>query len=98
MVESLAGADPADKRNIYDELGVDLTYHQDGRVHVAAGVHVLRDRVGGATRPLSTCAPWEAWLVAAWKQFKVRASRTGNLDTLSALTGAIGRNLREHWP
>ena len=33
----LADADPADKRAIYDELGVNLTYHPDGRVHVGAG-------------------------------------------------------------
>ena len=37
IVGTLADADPEDKRAIYDELGVNLTYHQDGRVHVAAG-------------------------------------------------------------
>ncbi len=49
IVGALANADPKDKRAIYDELGVSLTYHRDGRVHVAAGAHVLRDGVGGAT-------------------------------------------------
>ncbi len=49
IVGALADADPEDKRAIYDELGVNLTYHQDGRVHVAAGSRVLRDRVGGGT-------------------------------------------------
>jgi site-specific DNA recombinase len=49
IVGTLANADPEDKRAIYDELGVNLTYHQDGRVHVAAGARVLRDRVGGGT-------------------------------------------------
>ncbi|MDP9333981.1 MAG: recombinase family protein [Actinomycetota bacterium] len=49
IVGTLAKADPEDKRAIYDELGVNLTYHQDGRVHAAAGAHVLRDRVGGGT-------------------------------------------------
>ena len=49
IVATLANADPEDKRAIYDELGVNLTYHQDGRVHVAAGARVLRDRVGGGT-------------------------------------------------
>jgi hypothetical protein len=49
IVGTLASADPEDKRAVYDELGVNLTYHQDGRVHVAAGARVLRDRVGGGT-------------------------------------------------
>ena len=43
----LADADPEDKRAIYDELGVNLTYHPDGRVHVGAGARVLGVRVGG---------------------------------------------------
>jgi len=57
VVGALANADPEDKRAIYDELGVNLTYHRDGRVHVAAGAHVLRDRVGGGTRTLTPRAP-----------------------------------------
>ena len=32
IVAVLADADPEDKRAIYDELGVNLTYHPDGRV------------------------------------------------------------------
>jgi hypothetical protein len=53
---TLANADPEDKRAIYDELGVNLTDHQDGRVHVAAGARVLRDRVGGSSRTVRTPA------------------------------------------
>ena len=49
IVGVLANADPEDKRAIYDELGVNLTYHPDGRVHVGAGSGVLRVRVGGGT-------------------------------------------------
>lgn len=49
IVAVLANADPADKRAIYDELGVNLTYHPDGRVQVGAGGRVLRVRVGGGT-------------------------------------------------
>ena len=49
IVEVLADADPEDKRAIYDELGVNLTYHPDGRVRVGAGSRVLRVRVGGGT-------------------------------------------------
>jgi hypothetical protein len=49
VVAVLANADPIDKRAIYDELGVNLTYHPDGRVHVGAGARVLGVRVGGGT-------------------------------------------------
>lgn len=49
IVAVLADADPEDKRAIYDELGVNLTYHPDGRVHVGAGGRVLGVRVGGGT-------------------------------------------------
>jgi site-specific DNA recombinase len=50
----LADADPLDKRAVYEELGVKLTHHPDGRVHVAAGArHVLGVRVGGAIRTIS---------------------------------------------
>ena len=34
IVAVLADADPDDKRAIYDELGVNLTYHPDGSMHV----------------------------------------------------------------
>jgi hypothetical protein len=47
IVAVLANANPADKRAIYDELGVNLTCHPDGRVQVGAGGRVLRGRVGG---------------------------------------------------
>jgi site-specific DNA recombinase len=49
IVAVLADADPEDKRAIYEELGVNFTYHADGRVHVGAGSCVLRVRVGGGT-------------------------------------------------
>jgi hypothetical protein len=49
IVAVLADADPEDKRAIYDELGVNLTYHPDGRVHVGVGGGVLGVRVGGGT-------------------------------------------------
>lgn len=54
IVAVLADAEPLDKRAIYQELGVNLTYYPDGRVHVAAGApHVLRVRVGGATQTIT---------------------------------------------
>ena len=38
----LRHADPELKRTVYDELGVRLTYHPDGQVHVEADQpHVL---------------------------------------------------------
>jgi hypothetical protein len=49
MVTVLADADREDKRAIYDNLGVNRTYHPDGRVHVGAGGRVLGVRVGGGT-------------------------------------------------
>lgn len=47
----LADAGPKDRRAVYDELGVTLTYHPDrNAVRVAAGEpHVLRVCVGGGT-------------------------------------------------
>lgn len=49
LVAVLANADPEDKRAVYDELGVDLTYQADGRIPVTAGARVLGERVGGGT-------------------------------------------------
>ena len=59
----LADADPLDKRAIYDELGVNLTYYPDGRAHVAAGApHVLGVRVGG----LSSRDDHPGWRLEDW--------------------------------
>ncbi len=49
IVTVLADADPDDKRAIYAELGVNLTYHPDGRIRVGAGAGVLGGCVGGGT-------------------------------------------------
>jgi hypothetical protein len=67
LVAVLAEAGPQDKQAIYDELGVNLTYHpQTKTVPAGAGApHVLRVGVGGAIRTLSTRDPWQAWLGAA---------------------------------
>jgi len=57
IVAVLADADPADKRAIYEELGVNLTHYPDGRIHVGAGApHVLGVRVGGPI-PMPTTRP-----------------------------------------
>ena len=50
IVATLRRADPDVKRKVYDEIGVSLTYHPDGQVHVEAGdSRVLRVGVGGGT-------------------------------------------------
>ena len=55
IVSVLARADPALKRSVYDELGIRLTYHPDGEVHVEAGAPgVLRVGVEGGTFPPTT--------------------------------------------
>ena len=48
-VAVLASADPGDKRAIYSELGVNLTYHPDRRIRVGAGAGVLGVGVEGGT-------------------------------------------------
>ena len=38
---TLAAADPADKPKVYAEMGIDITYHQDGRVVVESRPRVV---------------------------------------------------------
>jgi hypothetical protein len=64
IVAVLADADPQDKADLYGELGVNLTYHPEGRVSVAMHPRGINVRVGGATATPSTRDPWEAWLAA----------------------------------
>ena len=47
IVATLADADPADKAAVYRELGISLTYNNDGRVVVEARPRVVEVRVGG---------------------------------------------------
>ena len=49
IVAVLANADPEDRRAIYAELGVNLTYHPDGRIRVGAGA--VRFGVEGTRGP-----------------------------------------------
>ncbi len=50
IVEILAQADPEDRRAVYQELGVSITYHTNGRLHVTAGpASCTNDGVGGGT-------------------------------------------------
>ncbi len=50
LVALLEGADPADRRAVYQELNVSIEFHTDGRLHVKAGPNVCtNDRVGGGT-------------------------------------------------
>ncbi|MGH9158137.1 MAG: recombinase family protein [Acidimicrobiales bacterium] len=49
IVNVLADADPADKAELYAEMGVNLSYHLDGRVTVEALPRGVDVRVGGGT-------------------------------------------------
>ncbi len=49
IVAALADADPNDKAELYRELGVNLTYHHDGRVDVEVLPRGQKVRVGGGT-------------------------------------------------
>ena len=65
ITTTLAAADPTDKAAVYEEMGIDVTYHRDGRVLVESRPRVVNDGVGGASTTPSTRHPWEAWLIAA---------------------------------
>ena len=50
ITATLAAADPADKARVYAEIGIDITYHQDGRVVVESRPRVVGSSVGERTR------------------------------------------------
>ena len=50
ITAALAAADPADKAKVYAEMGIDITYHQDGRVVVESRPRVVESGVGERTR------------------------------------------------
>lgn len=49
ITATLAHADPADKAAVYAEMGITVTYNQDGRVLVESRPRVVDDGVGGGT-------------------------------------------------
>ena len=49
ITATLAAADPTDKAAVYEEMGIDVTYHQDGQVLVESRPRVVSDGVGGGT-------------------------------------------------
>jgi site-specific DNA recombinase len=49
ITATLAAADPADKAKVYAEMGIDITYHQDGRVVVESRPRVVESSVGERT-------------------------------------------------
>jgi len=65
IVSLLAQADEDDCNELYQQLGVSLTYHHDGRVLVEALPRGVMVRVGGGSLTLSTRDRWRAWLAAA---------------------------------
>ena len=51
----LADADEADRNELYEQLGVSLTYHPDGRVTVEALPRGVTERVGEGTPNAGFC-------------------------------------------
>lgn len=49
ITATLAEADPADKAAVYSEMGIEVTYHADGRVLLESRPGVVNDGVGGGT-------------------------------------------------
>jgi hypothetical protein len=52
ITATLAAADPTDKATVNGEMGIDVTYPQDGRVLVESRPRVVNDGVGGGIRTL----------------------------------------------
>ncbi len=50
ITATLAAADPGDKAKVYAEMGIDITYHHDGRVVVESQPRVVESGVGERTR------------------------------------------------
>ena len=49
ITATLAQADAGDKAAVYAEMGIEVTYHADGRVLVESRPGVVSDGVGGGT-------------------------------------------------
>ncbi|MFQ5968700.1 MAG: hypothetical protein ACE5MI_14040 [Acidimicrobiia bacterium] len=47
ITATLAQADPVDKAAVYAEMGIEVTYHQDGRVLIESRPRVVNEGVGG---------------------------------------------------
>jgi site-specific DNA recombinase len=54
IVDVLAGADAVDKGDLYDKLGISLSYDPSGRVSVSAHARGPQDGVGGGSGPAGT--------------------------------------------
>ena len=65
IVGLLADADEQDRKELYQQLGVSLTYHPDGKVLIEALPRGVMVRVGGGTRPITPRAGASGWFVAA---------------------------------
>ncbi len=52
-----AAANPTDKAKVYAEMGIDITYHQDGRVVVESRPRVVESVVGEPFRWRTTRTP-----------------------------------------
>ena len=57
ITATLAAADPADKSNVYAEMGIDITYHEDGPGGVGSTPRVVESCVGERTRTSTRKTP-----------------------------------------
>lgn|GEM_PF-1040356 len=65
IVATLAGADPADKADLYRELGVSLRYDTSGTVTVRAQPRGVKVRVGGGITTLNPRPARSSWISLA---------------------------------
>jgi hypothetical protein len=63
ITATLAGADPPDKATVYEAMGIDVTYHQDGRILLESRPRVVSDGVGGPIPVLATGPASRHWLL-----------------------------------
>jgi hypothetical protein len=57
ITATLAAADPDDKAKVYAEMGIDVTYHREGRVVIESRPRVAESSVGEAYRVSTTRTP-----------------------------------------
>ncbi len=75
IVTVLAEAQPADKSELYDQLGISLAYDPDGTVTVESQPRGLQVRVGGGT------TPGTSWVLA---QFRPRSAPSSGISRTAA--------------
>jgi len=54
ITATLAAADPTDKAAVYEEMGIDVTYHPEGSISTKMFPRGVKVRVGGGIPELTT--------------------------------------------